>query len=47
MGKFGKELIESLTEAAAHAKGRRVKRVRVAKVKTSKVKAIRRSSRRR
>lgn len=45
MGKFGKELIESLTQAAAHAQGRRVKGVRVTKVEIPDVKAIRRSLR--
>jgi putative transcriptional regulator len=45
MSKFGKELIESLTQAAAHAKGRRVKGMRVTKVKVPDVKAIRRSLR--
>jgi putative transcriptional regulator len=45
MGKFGKELIESLTQAAAHAEGRRVKGVRVTKVELPDVKAIRRSLR--
>ena len=40
MGKFGKELIESLSQAAVHAEGRRVKRVRVTKVKTPNMKAI-------
>jgi putative transcriptional regulator len=43
MGKFGKELIESLAQAAAHAQGRRVKGVRVTKVEIPDVKAIRRS----
>ncbi len=45
MSKFGKELIESLTEAAAHAEGRRVKGVRVTKIELPDVKAIRRSLR--
>ena len=45
MGKFAKELIESLTQAAAHAKGRRVKGMRVTKVELPDVKAIRRSLR--
>jgi putative transcriptional regulator len=43
MGKFAKELIESLSQAAAHAQGRRVKSVRVTKVEIPDVKAIRRS----
>jgi len=45
LGKFAKELIESLTQAAAHAKGRRVKGMRVTKVELPDVKAIRRSLR--
>jgi putative transcriptional regulator len=45
MSKFGKELIESLSQAAAHAAGRRVKGVRVTKVEIPDVKAIRRSLR--
>ena len=45
MGKFAKELIESLSQAAAHAEGRRVKGVRVTKVETPDVRAIRRSLR--
>jgi putative transcriptional regulator len=45
MSKFGKELIESLSQAAAHAEGRRVKGVRVTKVELPDVKAIRRSLR--
>jgi len=32
MSKLGKELIESLSQAAAHAEGRRVKGVRATKV---------------
>ena len=39
MSKFGKELIKSLAQAAAHAEGRRVKGVRVAKVEIPDVKA--------
>jgi hypothetical protein len=30
MGKFGRELIESMEQAAAHARGHRVRRVRIA-----------------
>ena len=45
MARFGKELIESLSQAAAHAEGRRVKGVRVTKMKIPDVKAIRRSLR--
>lgn len=45
MSKFGKELIESMKEAAAHARGRRVVGMRVTKVKMPDVKAIRRSLR--
>ena len=42
MSRFGKELIESMTQAAAHAQGRR-RGMRVMKVKVPDVKAIRRS----
>lgn len=45
MGKFGSELIESMTQAVAHARGRKVKGMRVTKVKVPDVKAIRRSLR--
>lgn len=45
MGKFGRELIESLAQAAAHAEGRRVKGLRVSKVEIPDVKAIRKSLR--
>ena len=45
MGKFGNELIESMTQAVAHARGRKVKGMRVTKVKIPDVKAIRRSLR--
>ncbi len=45
MGKFGRELIESLQQAATHAEGRRIKGVRVTKVEIPDVKAIRRSLR--
>jgi len=43
MSKFGKELIESMTQAAAHASGRKVAGMRVTKVKVPNVRAIRRS----
>jgi putative transcriptional regulator len=42
MGKFGKELIESLSQAAGHTKGVRIK-ARVTRVEVPDVKAIRRS----
>lgn len=45
MGKFGKEMLESLAQAAAHAKGRPVKGTRVTKIELPDVKAIRRSLR--
>jgi putative transcriptional regulator len=45
MSKFGKELIASLTQAAAHAKGRKPQGMRVTKVEIPDVKAIRRSLR--
>ena len=45
MGKFGNELIESMTQAAAHARGRKVKGMRVTKVEIPDVKAICRSLR--
>jgi putative transcriptional regulator len=45
VGKFGNELIKSLSQAAAHAEGRRVKGVRVTKVEIPDVKAIRLSLR--
>jgi putative transcriptional regulator len=41
MGKFGKELIESMQQAAAHARGRRVPGMRVTTVALPDVKAIR------
>jgi putative transcriptional regulator len=44
MTKFGDELIASMTQAVAHAKGRKV-RVRLSKVKVPDVKAIRKSLR--
>jgi putative transcriptional regulator len=43
MSKFGKDLIESMTQAAAHASGRKVPGMRVTKVKVPNVRAIRRS----
>jgi hypothetical protein len=45
MGKFGKELLESLSQAAAHAEGRRVTGVRVTKVEIPDMRAMRRSPR--
>lgn len=45
MKRYANELIESLSQAAAHAEGRRVKGVGVTKVKIHDVKAIRRSLR--
>jgi putative transcriptional regulator len=45
MGKFGKELIESMEQAASHARGRKVRRIRLTKVEVPDVKAIRRSLR--
>ena len=45
MGKFGKELIESLTRAAAHAGGHGPRGMRVTKVEMPDVRAIRRSLR--
>jgi putative transcriptional regulator len=45
MGKFAKELITSLTQATAHARGRKVKGLRVTTVEMPDVKAIRRSLR--
>ena len=41
MGKFGKELIESLKQAAEHAKGNKVRGMRFTKVELPDVKAIR------
>jgi putative transcriptional regulator len=43
MSKFGKELIESMTEAAAHARGEAVAGMRVTTVELPDVKAIRES----
>jgi putative transcriptional regulator len=45
MSKFGKELIESLKQAAEHAKGNKVRGMRFTKVELPDVKAIRRSLR--
>ena len=42
MGKLGKELIESMQQAAKHANGRKVRGLRVTKVEIPDVKAIRR-----
>jgi putative transcriptional regulator len=45
MGKFGKELIESLKQAAGYARGNKVRGMRFTKVELPDVKAIRRSLR--
>jgi putative transcriptional regulator len=45
MSKFADELVESLQQAAAHAKGRKVKGMRVTRMEIPDVKAIRRSLR--
>jgi putative transcriptional regulator len=45
MSKFGNELIESASQAAAHARGRRVRGMRVTTVEVPDVKAIRRGLR--
>ena len=45
MTKFGKELIASMKQAAAHAQGRKVRGMRITKVEMPDVKAIRRSLR--
>ena len=45
MGKFGSELIESMAQAAAHARGRRARGMRFTKVEVPDVKSIRRSLR--
>jgi hypothetical protein len=45
MGKFGKELIESMQQAARHAAGKNVRGVRVSKVELPDAKAIRLSLR--
>jgi putative transcriptional regulator len=41
MGKFGKELIESLMEAAAHARGEHPEGMRISEVRLPDVKSIR------
>jgi putative transcriptional regulator len=43
MSKFGKDLIAGMKQAAAHARGRKVRGMRVTKVAMPDVKAIRRS----
>ena len=45
MAKFGKELIESLKQAAEHARGGKVRGMRLTKVELPDVKAIRRALR--
>ena len=45
MGKFGEELLESLRQAAEHAKGNKVRGMRFTKVELPDVKAIRQSLR--
>ena len=45
MGKFAKELLTSLSQAAAHARGGKVRGLRVTVVEIPDVKAIRRSLR--
>ena len=45
MGKFGSDLIESMQQAAAHARGRRAHGLRITKVEAPDVKSIRRSLR--
>jgi putative transcriptional regulator len=45
MGRFGKELIASLEQAAGHAQGRKPRGMRLTKVEVPDVKAIRRSLR--
>ncbi|MGV1014418.1 MAG: NadS family protein [Methyloceanibacter sp.] len=45
MSKFGKDLIASMEQAVAHARGRRVPGLRITKVAVPDVKAIRRSLR--
>jgi putative transcriptional regulator len=45
MSKFGDELIESLKQASAHARGRRVPGMRVTTVKLPNVRAIRKALR--
>jgi putative transcriptional regulator len=41
MGKFADELIESISQAATHASGRKVRGMRVTRVEIPDVKAIR------
>ena len=43
MGKFGRELIESMEQAAKLARGKKVRGARVTKLRVPDVKAIRRS----
>jgi len=45
MSKFGKELIESMQQAAQHAQGHKVRGLRVTTVESPDVKAIRRKLR--
>jgi putative transcriptional regulator len=45
MGKFGKDLITSMKQAAAHARGRKPRGLRISIVDLPDVKAIRRSLR--
>jgi putative transcriptional regulator len=45
MGKFAKELIESMQQAAKHAAGKKVRGLRVSRVELPDVKAIRLSLR--
>jgi putative transcriptional regulator len=45
MSKFGHELIESLKQASAHVRGRKVPGIRVTTVKVPNVRAIRRALR--
>ena len=45
MGKFANELIASLKQAAAHAKGRKIRGMRVTTVEMPDVRAIRRALR--
>jgi putative transcriptional regulator len=45
MGRFGKELIESMQQAASHAAGKKVRGLRVSKFELPDVKAIRLSLR--
>ena len=43
MSRFGKDLVESMSEAAAHARGERVPGMRLTAVEAPDVKAIRQS----